>query len=89
MYKIKINNYKVVLEYGNGRKTSFKVNGLTGLFLQCKKKAAEKETFMLYAKVSPISKRGKAVTKGQSLLLDTTGTFHFMLIGDRLPFGKI
>lgn len=89
MYKIKDFNYKVVLEFGNGREETFKVNGLTDLFQTCKDMASKRGTVMFHAKVYPISQRGHIVTKGMPLLLDTIGTFHYYKKGDRIPFGRI
>ena len=69
-------NYKIVVEFGNGKEYTFKTERLNKVFLTSKELAEEGNTFFLRAKVFPLSLSAKAIIKENSLTVDTLGNYH-------------
>ena len=84
MKKIKLLNYKTVVEFGNGKSASFKTQGLTGLFDHAKRLARENKTTFLHAKIYPLSYHGKIVVFKEALLIDPLGKYFYFYRGERM-----
>ena len=88
MKKIKLLNYKTVVEFGNGKSASFKTQGLTGLFDRAKRLARENKTTFLHAKIYPLSYHGKIVVFKEALYLDPLGKYSYYHKGERLTLAR-
>ena len=82
-------NYKVVLEFGTGKEERFKVNSLVGISELCRKKAHDRNSVMIHAKIIPISPRGKVILPQKNVYLDSLGMFHYYKQGQEFSFANL
>ena len=71
------NNYKVVMEFGNGKHRTKRVKRLEGLLRTCRDEADEKGTSFMYARIYPDSELGSMVIQKGCYMLDKNGLHHY------------
>lgn len=89
MIKSKAVNYKVTVEFGNGKDETIKVRSIFGLRAKVLALASKRGTIFLQAKIVPLSQTGKIVTKKyDALILNKLGDYHYFDKGQRVSLVK-
>lgn len=83
-----MNNYKVIVEFGNGKSDIFKCARLAGIFDRAKQLAQDKKTTYLQAKVFPLTKIGKIVVFKDALIIDPLGKYSYYHKGEKLALAR-